>query len=215
VNISSYIDHTLLRSNATKKEILKLCGQAGRFGFKTVCVNPYFVPFCKKALKGCGVQVCCVVGFPLGAAAAKVKVFEARQAALAGADEIDMVMNIGAFKDKAYSTVAAEIRSLKKAIGNRVLKVIIETSLLSANEIKKASAVAESAGADFIKTSTGFAGRGATARDIKLIRSVVRPGTGIKASGGIKSFNDAVKLIEAGATRIGSSSSVAIMAGRK
>ena len=213
-DISSNIDHTLLKPDATKKNILDLCDQAREFGFKAVCVNPYFVSLCKKALAKTGVKVCSVVGFPLGATTKDAKLCEARGAVRAGADEIDVVMNIGAFKSRDYAAVSAEIRSLKKVIKNRVLKVIIETSALSRVEIKQASRVAEKAGADFIKTSTGFGNRGASVEDIRLIRSAVGRETGIKASGGIKSYKQAVSLIDAGADRIGSSSSVSIVAGR-
>lgn len=214
-DISSYIDHTLLRSSATKKDILDLCGQARKYGFKAVCVNPYFVSICKKALSDSPVKISSVVGFPLGATTAGAKICEAIGAVSAGADEIDMVMNLGAFKSRDYGAVADEIRSVKKAIKDKVLKVIIETSALSPAEIKKASRIAERAGADFIKTSTGFGGRGATVEDIKLIKSAVSGKTGVKASGGIKSYKEAVKLIEAGATRIGSSSSIDIVGPEK
>jgi deoxyribose-phosphate aldolase len=213
-DIFSYIDHTLLSSSATKKDILKLCGQAKKFGFAAVCVNPYFVPVCAKALAGTKVKVCSVVGFPLGSTTTRSKIYEAKGAISAGAREIDMVMNIGAFKGGNYAEVSSEISSLKKAIKGRTLKVIIETSALNAAQIKKASRIAEQAGADFIKTSTGFGKRGATVKDIKLIRSVVSTRTGIKASGGIRSYKDALKLINAGATRIGSSSSLDVIGGR-
>jgi deoxyribose-phosphate aldolase len=209
-DLASYIDHTLLKQDAKKKDVFRLCREAKKFGFKAVCVNPCYVAAAKKALAGSKVLICSVCGFPLGASDAKTKTFEAKHALKDGADEIDVVMNLGFFKSGDYSAVSKELKTLRKACGKKTLKVIIETSLLSASEIKKAAKIAVSAGADFVKTSTGFGTRGATVNDIKLIRSAV-PNAKIKASGGIKSYKQAAGLIKAGAERIGSSSSVKIV----
>lgn len=211
MNIASFIDHTLLKSNAKESDIRKLCRQARKFRFRAVCVNLYYAGLCRKLLKGSGVRVCVPVGFPLGAVSSGVKAFESRDAVRSGADEIDMVSNIGALKSGEYKTFFNDIREVRKATRGKILKVIIETAYLTRSEKIKACTLAKKAGVDFVKTSTGFAPKGATVSDIKLLRKVLGPEAGIKASGGIKTFRDALRMIKAGADRIGTSNSVAIM----
>ena len=209
MNLAKYIDHTLLKPDATREQIKTLCEEAKRYQFYSVCVNPTWVKTAKQLLLGSGVKVCTVIGFPLGAATVETKVFETKNALENGADEIDMVMNIGAFKSGNIKHVQQEIESVVQAAsGNATVKVIIETGLLSDDEIKRASLLAEHAQADFVKTSTGFLAEGVKLEQIELIKSVVGENTGIKASGGIKTAEFAKRLICAGATRIGSSRSV-------
>ncbi len=211
MNYAKYIDHTLLKADATIKEITKLCEEARQYGFMSVCINPSYIPLCKELLKGSEVKVCTVVGFPLGMMASSAKAFETKQALLDGADEIDMVINIGKLKDKEYDYVKAEIAELKHICKDKVLKVIIETCLLTDEEKVKACQLAKEAGADFVKTSTGFSKGGAVASDIKLMRDTVGLEMGVKASGGVSTFDDMLKMIENGATRIGTSHGVDIM----
>ncbi len=211
MNYAKYIDHTLLKADATIKEITKLCEEARQYGFMSVCINPSYIPLCKELLKGSEVKVCTVVGFPLGMMASSAKAFETKQALLDGADEIDMVINIGKLKDKEYDYVKAEIAELKHICKDKVLKVIIETCLLTDEEKVKACQLAKEAGADFVKTSTGFSKGGAVASDIKLMRETVGLEMGVKASGGVSTFDDMLKMIENGATRIGTSHGVDIM----
>ncbi len=211
MNYAKYIDHTLLKADATIKEITKLCEEARQYGFMSVCINPSYIPLCKELLKGSEVKVCTVVGFPLGMMASSAKGFETKQALLDGADEIDMVINIGKLKDKEYDYVKAEIAELKHICKDKVLKVIIETCLLTDDEKVKACQLAKEAGADFVKTSTGFSKGGAVASDIKLMRETVGLEMGVKASGGVSTFDDMLKMIENGATRIGTSHGVDIM----
>ena len=211
MNYAKYIDHTLLKADATIKEITKLCEEARQYGFMSVCINPSYIPLCKELLKGSEVKVCTVVGFPLGMMASSAKAFETKQALLDGADEIDMVINIGKLKDKEYDYVKAEIAELKHICKDKVLKVIIETCLLTDEEKVKACQLAKEAGADFVKTSTGFSKGGAVASDIKLMRNTVGLEMGVKASGGVSTFDDMLKMIENGATRIGTSHGVDIM----
>lgn len=211
MNYAKYIDHTLLKADATIKEITKLCEEARQYGFMSVCINPSYIPLCKELLKGSEVKVCTVVGFPLGMMASSAKAFETKQALLDGADEIDMVINIGKLKDKEYDYVKAEIAELKHICKDKVLKVIIETCLLTDEEKVKACQLAKEAGADFVKTSTGFSKGGAVASDIKLMRETVGLEMGVKASGGVSTLDDMLKMIENGATRIGTSHGVDIM----
>lgn len=216
MNIGNYIDHTLLKADATLGEIERLCVEAETHQFFSVCVNPVWVKTAKKFLSHSKVKVCTVIGFPLGASTSETKVFETKEAIVNGADEIDMVMNIGALKSGNTEQVASEIEAIVSASAGRALvKVIIETSLLTDSEKKTACQLVESARADFVKTSTGFSTSGATVEDIKLIKSIVGERIGIKASGGIRDYTFAEKLIQSGATRIGASASVAIINGRK
>jgi deoxyribose-phosphate aldolase len=208
-----YIDHTLLAADATPERIARLCEEARCYGFAAVCVNPAWVPLCARSLQGSAVKVCTVAGFPLGATASEVKVFECRHAIAQGAGEIDMVINIGALKARALDWVAREIRETAAAAhdGGAILKVIIETALLTDEEKKLACLLAREEGADFVKTSTGFAARGATVEDVAFMRGVVGPDMGVKASGGIRTREQAESMIRAGATRIGTSSALAII----
>ncbi len=213
-NIASLIDHTLLKANATQEEIVKLCEEAKKYGFASVCVNPVYVSLCKQLLKGTNVKVCTVIGFPLGATTPTVKAIEAKEAIANGADEVDMVINIGALKSGNYQLVLDDIKAVREATRGKILKVIIETAYLTREEKIKACELAKEAGADFVKTSTGFGPSGATVEDVMLMRQVVGPKLGVKASGGIRTLEDAKKMVEAGATRIGASASVAIVHGK-
>ncbi len=201
---SKYIDHTLLKAYAKEIDIYYLCNEAKEYNFKSVCVNPAFVSYAKEQLKDSDVLVCTVIGFPLGANTTKTKVFEAVDAINNGADEIDMVINISKVKDNDYDYVYNEIKEIKEAIKDHTLKVIIETCYLTAEEIKNVSLIVKKANANFVKTSTGFGTAGATVENVKLIKEAVGD-FDIKASGGIKTKEDFDKMIEAGATRIGTS----------
>ena len=215
-NIASFIDHTLLKPNASLRQIEQLCAEARQHGFASVCVNPVHVRACAEMLgSGTIPKVCTVIGFPLGASASSVKSYETKIAIEDGAEEIDMVINIGALKDGNVDLVKADIQGVVKTAhaGSAIVKVIIETALLSNSEKKTACILAKDAGADFVKTSTGFAGGGATADDVALMRRVVGAEMGVKASGGIRNLADARAMIEAGATRIGASSGVSIVQG--
>lgn len=213
-NFARMIDHTLLKAEATKEQIEKLCAEAKQFNFASVCVNPTWVKKSSELLQGSDVLVCTVIGFPLGANTPAVKAFEAKDAIANGAQEVDMVINIGALKDKNYDLVQADIAAVVEAAkGNALVKVIIESCLLTDEEKVKACELAVAAGADYVKTSTGFSTGGATAEDIALMRKTVGPDLGVKASGGVRSLEDMKKMVEAGATRIGASSGVAIMNG--
>ncbi len=212
--LARLIDHTLLKPSATKDDIRRLCEEAKTYGFWSVCVNPFYVKFAADILRNSDVRICSVVGFPFGASTTKIKTFEAEKAVDDGADEIDMVMNIGALKSQDYEFVKADIRSVVehvKAGKDKIVKVIIETGLLSEDEKVLACRLVRDSGADFVKTSTGFNAPGATANDVKLMRDTVGPNFGLKASGGIRTYQDAVNLIEAGANRIGTSSGIAII----
>jgi len=214
MNIAKYIDHTLLKPEATKEQIEKLCQEAKEYEFASVCVNPTWVSLASELLKDSSVKVCTVIGFPLGATTTETKVFEAKNAMEHGATELDMVINIGALKSGDEELVKNDIQSVVEAAkGKALVKVIIETSLLTDEEKEKASRLSVEAGADFVKTSTGFSTGGATINDISLMRKVVGPDIGVKASGGVRSSEDAQQMIEAGATRIGASSGVAIVKG--
>jgi deoxyribose-phosphate aldolase len=216
-SIASFIDHTLLKPEAGEADILKVCAEAAEYHFKSVCVNPIWVKTVKKALKGSGVLTCAVVGFPLGATPTDVKAFEARGAVLDGADEVDMVISIAAARAGDRGSLVEDITSVAEAVhaAGAILKVIIETALLNDSQKVLACEAAVAAGADFVKTSTGFNGGGATAEDIALMRRTVGPGLGVKASGGVRSLEDAQAMIAAGATRIGASSGIAIVKGEQ
>jgi deoxyribose-phosphate aldolase len=207
------IDHTLLKPDATQDQVAQLCYEARKHGFASVCVNPANVELCAQLLKGSGVPVCAVVGFPLGATSTEAKVFESQQAIREGATEVDMVINVGALKSRDYELVERDIASVARAChaGNAILKVIIEAALLTDEEKVVASQLTKVAGADFVKTSTGFGPGGATVEDVALMRRVVGPKIGVKAAGGIRSYEDAQRMIAAGASRIGASASVKIM----
>ena len=210
--LARWIDHTMLKPDATREEIEKICHEAIEFGFASVCVNPTWVPLAYKKLRGNEPKVCTVVGFPLGATFPEVKALETELAVERGADEIDMVINIGALKSGDYDLVEHDIRSVVRAAGRRIVKVIIETCLLTDEEKVKACTLAKIAGANYVKTSTGFSKGGATVKDVALMRKVVGAEMGVKASGGVRSYEEACKMVEAGATRIGASASVAIVA---
>lgn len=211
--MNKYIDHTLLKPDATHEQIIKLCDEAKTHQFMSVCVNSYYVPFCAQLLSKSGVKVCTVVGFPLGASPQLVKETETQWALEQGAQEVDMVMNIAAAKNAQWDVIEAEIKSLASIChkAGALLKVIFETCLLNDSEKRQACEVSWKAGADFVKTSTGFSTSGATIEDIKLMRSVVGSNLGVKASGGIRDLTTAQAMIEAGATRLGTSSGLSIM----
>ncbi len=212
-DIASYIDHTLLKPEATAAEIEKLCKEAREYHFAAVCVNPPFVKQCADLLRGSDVQVATVVGFPLGAHTSATKVFETEQACVDGATEIDMVINIGALKAKRDEVVRDDIRGVVQAAhrAGALVKVIIEAALLTDEEKIRASRLSQEAGADFVKTSTGFGPGGATAHDVALMRETVGPNIGVKAAGGVKDYAQAQEMIKAGATRIGASAGVKIV----
>jgi deoxyribose-phosphate aldolase len=216
-SVAKLIDHTLLKPDATPDQIAQLCYEARKYGFASVCVNPGYVKLCADLLKSTDVKVCTVIGFPLGASAPDVKVFETETALRDGATEIDMVINIGALKGRDYTLVARDIAGVVKLVhaAGALVKVIIETALLTEEEKVTACLLAKEAGADYVKTSTGFSGGGATVADIALMRRVVGPEMGVKASGGVKDYADAKSLVDAGATRIGASAGVKIVAGEK
>ncbi len=208
---SKYIDHTILKADAVKEDILKICREAKEYDFASVCVNPCWIPVAKEALEGTDVKVCVVVGFPLGAMTTEAKVFETQDAVAKGADEVDMVINIGMLKDGNDEYVTEEIRKIKEACGSHILKVIIETCLLTNEEKVRACIDAKNAGADFVKTSTGFSTAGATPEDVKLMKDTVGEGVKVKAAGGVRTKEDFEKMIKAGAERIGTSRGVSLM----
>jgi len=213
--IARMIDHTLLKPDAVRADIERLCREARDYRFASVCVNPTWVPLCARLLEGCTVKVCTVIGFPLGATTSRAKAAETRQAVRDGAQEVDMVLNVGLARDGEWRLVEEDVRAVAEAAGARVVKkVILETCLLTDEQIVKACLACRAAGADFVKTSTGFSSGGATAEHVALMRRVVGAGMGVKASGGVRSLNDAVQLIESGADRLGASASVAIVGGR-
>ena len=214
-NINRLIDHTLLKPDAKQEEIEKLCAEAIKYHFMSVCVNPCNVNLCAKLLRGSDVKVCTVIGFPLGANISKTKIEETKYCLENGASEIDMVINIGRLKDKDYDYVENEIREIKNVCKDNILKVILETCLLSDEEIVKACQLSQNAGADFVKTSTGFSKGGATTHAVKLMRETVKDALGVKASGGIHSYEEAMAMVEAGANRIGASSGIKIVEGAK
>jgi len=209
--LAAKIDHTLLKADATETDILRICEEAVQCRTASVCVNASWVPTVKQALMGSGVMTCCVVGFPLGAMTSAAKAFEALEAAMAGADEIDMVLNVGLAKQGAWDAVEADIAAVVGAAGAARVKVILETCLLNDEEKRRACEAAKAAGAAFVKTSTGFSTGGATEADIRLMREVVGPNMGVKASGGIRTREDAEKMLAAGASRIGASATLKIV----
>ena len=213
MKINQYVDHTLLKAVATKKDIEKLCNEAKEYEFYSVCVNGANVADAYKQVKDTNVKVAAVIGFPLGAMATDVKVFEAKKAIEDGASEIDMVINVGALKDGNYEYVEKEIAEIKKTIGDNVLKVIIETCYLTDEEKVKACELSVNANADFVKTSTGFGTGGATFEDVELMKKTVGDKAQVKASGGVKDLDTAKKYIELGATRLGTSSGIEIIKG--
>ena len=210
--IASMIDHTLLKPEATPAQVEKLCAEAAEYHFASVCVNPVYIPLAARLLDGTGVKVCCVVGFPLGAIAPEQKAAEAASCAAMGAEELDMVIHVGAAKAGDWALVQRDIAGVVKAAAGRTVKVIIETCLLTDEEKVKACEAAKAAGADFVKTSTGFSTGGATTHDIALMRKTVGPKMGVKASGGIRDYATAMAMIEAGANRIGASAGIEIVA---
>ncbi len=214
-SLSHMIDHTMLKPDTTQEQIAQLCYEARKYGFASVCINSSYVKLCSGLLKGSGVLTCTVVGFPLGATSTEAKVFEAQKAVRDGATEVDMVINVGALKSRDYELVEHDVASVASVChaNGAILKVIIEAALLTDEEKVAACQLAKVAGADFVKTSTGFGPGGATAEDVALMRRVVGPKMGVKASGGIRTYADAQKMIAAGASRIGASASVKIIQG--
>lgn len=208
---NKYIDHTLLKQDASVNAIKKLCDEARKYDFASVCVNPGFVKFCAKELEGTDVKVCTVVGFPLGATSTESKVFETKQAIKDGATEIDMVINVSKLKDGEDEYVLEEIKKIRRACKGLTLKVIIETCLLTDEEKVRVCKLAKKAKATFVKTSTGFSTGGATVHDVKLMRKAVGKKMGVKASGGVRTAEDFLAMIKAGATRVGASAGIAIM----
>ena len=215
MNIASYIDHTVLAADAAKSSIEKICLEAKEHHFASVCINSCWVPMAAEILKDTGVNVCTVVGFPLGAMSTKAKAYEAKVAVDEGATEVDMVINIGALKSGMYREVEDDIRACKEACGDKVLKVIIETCLLTESEKVMACELSEKAGADFVKTSTGFSKAGATVEDVALMRRTVSDKVKVKAAGGIRNFETAKAMIDAGADRLGCSAGIAIVKGEE
>ncbi len=211
--IARVIDHTLLKPDASRAEVTKLCQEAAKFCFASVCINPWYVPLAAELLRGSSVKVCTVVGFPLGATLPPVKVHETEEVVKLGAQEVDMVINVGALKSGQDDVVEADVRGVVEVAhrGGAICKVILETALLNVDEKVRACIACKNAGADFVKTSTGFGPAGATAEDVALMRAVVGRGVGVKAAGGVRSLEDLKKMVGAGATRIGASASVRIM----
>lgn len=214
MEINQLIDHTILKADATQEDVVRILEEAKKYDFFSVCINPCWVEFAKEELVGTKVNVCTVIGFPLGANTSETKAYETTDAIRNGADEVDMVINVGALKSQQYKKVLKDIQAVvQAAAGQALVKVIIETALLTKEEKIKACELAKEAGADFVKTSTGFASGGAMVEDITLMRSVVGPEMGVKASGGIHNEQQAQAMIQAGATRIGTSAGVSIMEG--
>ena len=211
MKLNKYIDHTILNPDATKDEVIKVIDEAKIHEFASVCLEPCWVSLAAERLAGSSVKVCTVIGFPLGANTKTVKAFEAKEAVENGAEEVDMVLNIGALKSGEYDLVLEDMKAVREAAKNAVVKVILETCLLTDDEKKKACALAKEAGLDFVKTSTGFSTAGATTEDVKLMREAVGDGMGVKASGGIRDRETAEAMIAAGASRIGASKSIAIV----
>lgn len=214
MNLAKLIDHTILKPIAQRADIERVCAEARKYGFCSVCINPVWVAYAKQLLKGSDVKVCTVIGFPLGANTSAVKAYETKDALNNGANEIDMVINIGALKDKDYDTVLADIQAVRQACQGHTLKVIIETSQLTDDEKVKACEISAQAGADFVKTSTGFTGGGATAADVALMKKSIPAHMQVKASGGVRTREDFDAMVSAGATRIGASSGVKIVEGK-
>ncbi len=215
MNLAKMIDHTILKPDATKEDVRKLCDEAKKYGFASVCVNQYYTDFVSEQLKGSGVKTCTVVGFPLGAVKPEVKVYETKRAMLEGADEIDMVINVGALKDDDEDLIYHEIKAVVNTAAGRCVKVILETCLLTDKQIDLACHLAVSAGATYVKTSTGFSKGGATVEAVALMKKAVGNNAKVKASGGIRDYETAMKMVEAGADRIGTSAGVAIIENEK
>lgn len=211
MNLAKYIDHTILKPDATKEQVVAICEEAREYGFASVCVNQYNTALVKEKLEGTDVMVCTVVGFPLGSVTKEVKAFETGLAVKLGADEIDMVINVGALKDGFYDLVKEDIKAVVEAAAGKTVKVIIETCLLTDAEKVKACELAVEAGANFVKTSTGFSSGGATVEDVTLMKKTVGDKALVKASGGVRDYDGAMAVIEAGANRIGASSGVKIV----
>jgi deoxyribose-phosphate aldolase len=209
--LAKMIDHTVLKPETTRAKIKQLCDEATIYDFAAVCINPVHVEYAAELLRDTSVKVCIVIGFPLGATTPEVKAYETSVVVGAGAHEVDMVMNIGAMRDEDYDLVKRDIESVVGASGDAHVKVILETGFLKDDQKKKACLICKEAGADFVKTSTGFGPMGATPYDVKLMRDTVGPSMGVKAAGGIRSFKDAIRLIDAGADRLGTSAGVAIV----
>ncbi|MDG4525159.1 deoxyribose-phosphate aldolase [Streptococcus suis] len=213
MKLNKYIDHTILKPETTQEQVEKILSEAKEYDFASVCVNPTWVSLAAESLKDSDVKVCTVIGFPLGASTSAVKAFETKDAIANGADEIDMVINVGALKAGNDALVLDDIKAVVDASGDKLVKVIIEACLLTDDEKVRACQLSKEAGADYVKTSTGFSTGGATVADVALMRKTVGPDMGVKASGGARSYEDAIAFIEAGASRIGASSGVAIMNG--
>ncbi len=214
MNLAKYIDHTILKPDVTDQDVIKICDEAKTHHFYSVCVNPYFVSLVAKELQGTAVKVTSVIGFPLGASTSEIKALEAKKAVEDGANEIDMVINVSALKDGKYEYVQKDIEAVVNAIkGKAILKVIIEACLLTDAEKVKACELSKAAGAQFVKTSTGFSTGGATEADVRLMKQTVGEALEVKASGAVRDYETALKMVEAGATRIGASSSVSIVTG--
>ena len=211
MDIKKMVDHTMLKADATSETIRRYCSEAKEYGFASVCVNTCQVPLAAEELIGSGVAVCCVVGFPLGAMMTSAKAFEASEAVKAGAEEVDMVMNIGAMKDKNYDMVRDDIKAVVEASQGKVVKVILENCLLTKEEIRMACEISVEAGADFVKTSTGFSTGGAVNEDVALMKQTVGDRAKVKASGGIRTPEEAQAMIEAGADRIGAGNGIALL----
>ena len=212
MKLEKYIDHTILKPEATAPAVKKICKEAIKYGFASVCVNPYYTALVSKELKGTDIKTCVVIGFPLGANTKEVKAFETNQAIELGAEEVDMVINVGALKDKDYEIVREDIEAVVKAAAKRaIVKVILETCLLTDEEKIKACKISKTAGVDFVKTSTGFSTSGANSHDVTLMRKIVGSEIGVKASGGIRDYDKAVEMVKAGANRLGVSASIAIV----
>ena len=216
MKLNKYIDHTLLKPESSKQQIIALCAEAKQYDFASVCVNPTHIALCKKELAGTNVKVCTVIGFPLGANTSEVKAFETKDAILKGAQEIDMVLNIGALKEGNYELVKNDIKAVYDAANGTLVKVIFETCLLTQQEIVKACEICMEVGVEYVKTSTGFNKEGATFENVKLMSDTVKGVCKVKAAGGVRSYDDAIKMIEeCGASRLGTSSGVAIINGAK
>lgn len=211
MKLNKMIDHTLLKADARKDQIVTLCNEAKEYDFASVCVNSGWVPLCKELLEGSDVKVCTVVGFPLGAMSTAAKAFEAKQAVADGADEIDMVLNIGALKDGNDELVQKDIEAVVEAVSGKCIKVILETCLLNKDEIVRACKLCMNAKADFVKTSTGFSTSGATVEDVKLMKDTVKDQCKVKAAGGVRTFADMEAMIAAGADRIGTSKGIQLL----
>lgn len=212
-SLAAYIDHTLLKPEASVAEIKKICGEAREYHFASVCVNPSYIKLVAEELRGSGVTSCCVVGFPFGTHTPEAKAAETAQAVADGALEVDMVINVGAIKSDDWDLVERDVAAVVQAAGKAGVKVILETSLLTDEEKVRACAVSKKAGAAFVKTSTGYSTGGATAHDVALMRTTVGPEVGVKASGGVRTYEDAVTMLEAGANRLGASAGIKIIAG--